>query len=438
MVYAMLIVPPIPFESLEDLITRGSFYPQTFHIKLNTPFVSDLDLLPQDMKRTYSHEFGHLLHYFTSYIGLIDLSYWAKSIAVLETDQGVRSPEEQSTFIANSLLRLAHDKQRYNIDDEYYYEPRRWEFSYAKANSALWKWQETSAQLFKIDGTLSHDHWFWAIRFYIGHPSFGRTFIRIPVGIRTILEHVAKAIDFEGECFYRNQYEVAIEFAKQSSNPELLHYFCLTHYVSTMLEKKHGLSEIWRAFPIAGQIILLMSMIPFDEPMIWTSFINYANKTRKDIASLMNAPHPSIIFPLLVDAAGSSATSLIGNSLDNIQDRFESILEYIGLPTYPELAKYSCLLGDKIFDGLDTTIGGKVIARLGRWIRDYKEQLSLAEFISQPACHLGNLSPTPVAFNDTKKLDGSIIQVKDALNLLSYGKRKDEMLRYPIIRDIIP
>ncbi|HJK90535.1 MAG TPA: hypothetical protein RMH26_07310, partial [Polyangiaceae bacterium LLY-WYZ-15_(1-7)] len=164
---------------------------------------------------TLSHEFGHLLHYFTTYVGLRDLEYRAAMHQVLATEAGGRSPEEHRTEQARDVLALARAQQRLTIDDEYYYE-MRWRIvdEAAQRDGRGWMWSETTGGLFSVDGTLS-DQRFWGLRFYLDGREDDRSFARIPIGLRTILEHLAAATDLIGEQGARDQ-QGFVEYVRQA------------------------------------------------------------------------------------------------------------------------------------------------------------------------------------------------------------------------------
>jgi hypothetical protein len=123
-------------------------------------------------------------------------------------------------------------KQILSIDDEYYYEERPREFENALANKNIWNVKAVTGRLFHVDGEISQKHCFWATRFHIGHPDTGPSFLRIPIGMRTLLEHMAKAVDFLGEMQTQETELIVSNFSQQAYEPSLLHYYCLSHWVA--------------------------------------------------------------------------------------------------------------------------------------------------------------------------------------------------------------
>ena len=106
---------------------------------------------------TFAHEFGHLLHYFTTYLGLTDLLPWARVLAVLSSRATPGQTEEAHvTAQAAEVLTLARQQQLLQIDDFYYYEVRPVVANEARsAERGRWAWGETTGKLFRTDGTLS-------------------------------------------------------------------------------------------------------------------------------------------------------------------------------------------------------------------------------------------------------------------------------------------
>src|SRR4051794_11968877 len=95
----------------------GEFSPTNWTISISSP-AAPINRLSQADRLTFEHEFGHLLHYFTTYIGLTDLWYWAQILAVLERPPTHgQAPEAHVTAQAADVLSLARQQQILAIDE---------------------------------------------------------------------------------------------------------------------------------------------------------------------------------------------------------------------------------------------------------------------------------------------------------------------------------
>ena len=422
---------------LRETVTLGSFSPQTFHICLRSPNRPKLSDMSPEVRLTFFHEFGHLLHYLTSYIGLKDLRYWAETIDVLKNPPQDLTPEEKVTWQSERILGLARNKQTLSIDDEYYFEPYLEEFQNAKDNYDKWTKVAVTGRLFQTDGRLSDDYLFWATRFYIGEPDLGRSFLRIPIGMRTILEHMAKSIDFIGECCLREPADVVVAFQKEARLPEMLHYYCLAYWVGSTMTRKYGISETWRAFYVCGQIVLLLSEIPFDAPDIWQSLVKYAEKHQPDLAPRMKHPHPSFIFPLLLRAVEHSNAEFDSNDLNNMEHNLELLLKELNIPPLSELQTHTKDLSVQVCDTLDRSTLGKSVKDLVMWGTAYAESLGWANKLLGPAHDLADYSPVPIIFEDSTHTDGTILSMDVVFDLGDCVSRQQEMLRFPFTRNVV-
>lgn len=282
--------------------------------------------------KAVSHEFGHLLHYTTSYLGLTHFLFWAKSIAAID-NQG--HEDETVTAATRNILDPARGQQRYSIDDEYYFEPRYDLFDKARSQHETWVVHEITGGLFYTDGQISA-HRFWGTRFSLESEDgqAPESFIRIPVGLRTILEHMATAVDFFLALHLREPDQLrAIQ--EMASEPSTLHYACLAHLVAVRLKREYGSDAADPARQAAGEIVALLAGIPFDSDEVWSLLRNYAAHYRQDLVPHMNFPRPSFVFPVLLEAAIQGGINF-DNSLDGIEERADRILSEIGLSRISE------------------------------------------------------------------------------------------------------
>jgi hypothetical protein len=428
-------LPSFTEKLFHDVITLGSFSPQSFCISLSSAHAAKLSALPVAARRTFNHEFGHLLHYLTSYVGLKDLNFWAQAIDIMLNPPSGNTPEEQVTLQAERVLSVAREKQVLSIDDAYYYEPQFRKFPDARANPFKWAVGETGGYLYKTDGTISSDHCFWATRFYIGNG--GPSFIRIPVGIRTILEHMAKFIDFIGESHDRHPLDVATEFSDQAYEPELLRYYCLTHLVGPILARKYGNQEIWKSFLISGQLVLLLSEIPYDVPIIWELLCRYAEQHRPEMLPVMEKPHPSFVFPLLLHAVENSTIDFNSVDFNAMEDHLAALLREMKLPVLSELRLHKETLAAQVYAMLDKSVIGRDVRKLVEWAEQYAKSLGWSVGIIDPTRNLSDESPVPIVFDDGYYMNGSQFDVQVATELLLCVQRQNEMLRFPFTRNIV-
>lgn len=425
------------YEAFSDLITLGSFSPTTFHISLDTKSTESFSDIPHKTKSTLGHEFGHLLHYLTSYLGLKDLSYWIDIINVLETPWSGTNQEESITNQATKILKIAREKQKLSIDDEYYFESRSELFDYARKNKNQWHIKSVTGAFFKVDGKISHTDRFWATRFFVGSPDVGESFMRIPIGMRTLLEHMANAIDFVSDISVLNEDEFTHMLESEAYEPDLLHYYCLSHWAGPMLERKYGKSGIGKAFLVSGQLVHLIVDIPFDDPVIWQSIISYAKKCKSDLVPYLEKPHPSFVYPLLLHAAEHSSQDFNTFDITDVESCMESLLYDMGLPTLPELRAHTYAYSTELCSRVNESSVGKSIKELIEWMNSYSESISWRDRVVAPLRALTEALPVPLLFNDRKYWDGSIIKMSDVMYLERLFNRQQEMLRYPYMRNLI-
>lgn len=430
------ILPLTLRQMFSDVVTLGSFSPYTFNIFLAADGTESLRDLSKSNQITLNHEFGHLLHYLTSYIGLKDLSFWAKTLYVLHYPPDASSPEKQITLQADAIIDIARTKQILSIDDEYYYEISWEKLEKAKANKNIWHFGTITGSLFNIDGTLSNRR-FWATRFYIGDISLNDSFARVPVGIRTVLEHVAKGIDFVHEMNTFGPISTLSKFSDEAYEPEMLHYYCLAHLVGPMMEEKYGKSAIGDAFFIAGIMVLLLSELPYDVADIWEKIITYAKDYQPEIVPYMSFPHPSFAFPIILKAAYRSDLNLGISTPNDIQNIMEGILKELDLPAFSDIKSYTTKLNKSVLSHFPKNKYTQQLDSLLSWASQYIEEHGWLKCLLNPSIGFNASSPVPIIFRDNTCFNGDIVSLEAVDYLYRCIKRQDEMLRFPFTRNII-
>jgi hypothetical protein len=424
--------------------TLGSFSPSSWLILLGCGYVPTLGELSTNDRVTLEHEFSHLLLQFTTYAGLLDLRFWGRTLVVLESPcRPEQSAEEHVTEQAQGVLAIARERQVLAIDDFYYLEERpalMQEAQFRQPLSQGWMWGETTGGLFRTDGSLSKRR-FWALRFYLDAVDESHSFIRIPVGLRTILEHVATAVDFIGELASRDEpqrKEYLGSLMVQAHTPELLHYFALTHCLSGTLGRLYSIQDRHWTFVVSGQLVSLLADIPFNVASIWEALRKYAQAHRPDIAIHMAHPHPSFVFPLLKDAFARRALPM-----EQLADPYQvehtanQVLAQLGLPSLHELLNHRDQLANEVRTLLATHDSSGERVALFNWIAEYERGLSRAEKLLTPAKNLGDLIPVPVLFDDNQYWDGAVLSMAESQRLIGLERRYHDMLRYPTHRDIV-
>lgn len=420
----------------------GSYSPATWIIRLNCPYVATpTDLSAQD-RATLSHEFGHLLHSFTTYAGLLDLRFWARALNILD---GSRLPGESAeqyvTRQARDVIDVNRARQILAIDDFYYFEVAPGLASEASLrHGAGWIWGETTGALFKTDGTPS-DRRFWALRFYLDHRHPSRTFIRIPMGLRSLIEHLAVGVDFVSEMDAADEASRAkiLENAIAAAYaPELLHYYALTHRLSSVLGRLYSPDERTNTFTVSAQVVSLLADIPFDAPAVWAALRKYALAHDVHVAEHMEHPHPSFVFPLLVHAFEQLALPMARlTDWSAAEQTADELLHQLGLPTMTELHKERERLADEVEALLANQAPSSPRSALLGWLRSYEKGLTRAQKFLDPAAHLGGSVPVPVLFADDGFWEGGVLPISESQQLAEHEARYHELLRFPAFRDIV-
>lgn len=425
-------------QGFEDVETLASFSPVNFCIFLHgDPGTADcLQSLSPDIYSSFVHEFGHLVHYCTSYMGLRDLQHWAMTISVLRSTWPKLTPEERVTRQAKEILSIARSKQILSIDDEYYYEQDPALFRAACAARDTWFVRAVGGRLFGANGKLS-DHYFWGTRFFFSDGNQEHSFLRLPFGIRTFMEHMAKAIDFVVDAKALGGVQLLTRLSMEAYEPEMLHYYGLTHWVGPMIERQDGKANIWRAFLLAGNLVAVIADVPFDMPDHWAAVQRYAEKEQLDCAQFMEYPHPSFLFPVFLNAASKLQIDLGNYGVDGMNETAERILEHIGLPSLEGLAAKRDELLAAVLSELAHNELGQQVANLLRWTWSYVHPLSWSARLICPEEVLPRHPPVPLLFSEDELWEGTVLGVDWAAELTRCAKRRDEMLRYHFARDIV-
>ncbi|WP_037583293.1 hypothetical protein [Stigmatella aurantiaca] len=384
------------------------------------------------------------MHSFTTYAGLLDLRFWARALVTLE---GTRLPAESAeqfvTRQAREVLDVNRAKQVFAIDDFYYFEIAPYLAAEAaqRPRGAGWIWGETTGALFRTDGTAS-DRRFWALRFYLDQRSNERAFIRIPMGLHTLIEHLAVGVDFASEMSVGDEasrFKHLEDAITAAYTPELLHYYALTHRLSSALGRMYSPAERVNTFTVSTQVVAVLADIPFDDPFIWATLHQYAKDHSLNVAEHMAYPHPSFVFPLLVHAFEQLALPM--NQLTDwasAEQTADQLLTQLGLPIMVELQAKRDLLASEVKTLLDKGASTGTRSELLSWLGNYEQGLTRAEKYLAPTSRLGGSFPVPVLFADNGYWEGSVLSMSECQVLVEREARYHELLRIPAFRDIVP
>jgi hypothetical protein len=411
----------------------GSFSSETLRIFVDYPY-KDLEGDKPKLEIVLNHEFAHLFHFFTSYLGIKYFSYWAQVLDVFLNKEEENIPyEDIVTTQAKKIVEITRKKQILSIDDAYYYEYNRQLFDQAMIRWDDWTVSEIYGQLFDTEGIIS-DHYFWGSRFFIGPARENISFCRIPIGIRTILEHMANSIDFLN-FVVKDRKQDLTDFFDKAKDPEFLHYNCLSHWISIELINKYNSNN--NVYFIASELVSLLNEIPFDDKNTWETLITYAKAQVPYLVERMNFPHPSFLFPIIKKAAFKTNIDWEKLEPNSITDRANLILKEINLPSLKELKDNTYAISDKLFQLMDKHSMTRNISRLISGIQEVEKksgyEIKLFYFSGLPS----ESFPIPIFFNDNKFIDGSIISYNLTKELMKATLRRDEMLRYHYTRNII-
>lgn len=425
-------------------VQEGSFSPFIWTIELAASTAVPLNDLDAESRRTFEHEFGHLIHYFTSYLGLTDLFPWLMMQSTLNDTARLsheETHEELVTRQASEIRRLSRWRQSLVIDDEYYFElrPQIAEEAAQRGPYGVWLWKEVIGHLFHTDGRIS-DRAFWGLRFYLDTLSAERSFARMPAGLRCYLENMATSLDLLADLANaKTSAERDAVFAPmlaEAYHPDFVHYYALIHRMEGAL-RRHGIAPGPVVFVAASHAILLCMEIPYDIGGICSAVVTAAMELAPDIVAYMRHPHPSFLFPVVANALAS-----LGLSPKVLSDplAFEyvasGVLTRLGLPNLYAIQTYR----DKRRHDLELfshKVGLRAAERLLAWTSSYDRQLSRSDKVIVPSRHLRDIPPIPIRFADDTALEGTAVMIADAEHLSYLFRRYQEMIRYPVVRDIV-
>ena len=80
---------------------------------------------------------------------------------------------------------------------------------------------------------------------------------------------------------------------------------------------------------------------------------------------------------------------------------------------------------------------GAALWTLLQWLEEYGIRLGWKDRLANPTRDLGEQPPVPLVFQDRTYLDGTILRCGVVKALAKLGRRREEMLRFPFIRDIV-
>ena len=440
-------LPPPYMAFRESGNPLGAFCPYSWTIQLDTDPVDSLAKLPDEARRTYEHEFGHLLHYFTTYVGLSDLESWIRALAGFQTKRRQGETDEQLvTRIAREMLQIGRAKQRLAIDDAYYYEVKHdlCEEAIARGPGTHWQWMEIVGKLFQTNGEISGQS-FWALRFFLDERTHDRSFMRIPLGLRCYLEHLANTIDVIGDLVAAQGdptefHHIGEQLRASAYHPDHLHYFALTHRTHSLMRVLYENLEFAEVFLSTGHLVLLSSEIPYDDESTWKQLTAAARKLAPPLSQqgIMTEPHPSFVFPI-VAAAFPAAKFDLSTLTDPSQHEVvaERLLEIMELPKLPDI-RQQVIAKRRHVRSIAKTAGIDHAVSLLDWASAYDHKIDRTQKLIRPTAALSGESPVPIIFNDNTIIDGTVVSAEDAARLLAMFGRYGEMLMFPIVRDIVP
>jgi hypothetical protein len=344
------------------------------------------------------------------------------------------TPEDERTLQSVLVRGLAREKQMLSIEDEYYFEWDRHQIDAARRSPLTWSMDQLAGCLFDVHCHIT-DHRFWATKFFVHRKQDTPAFVRIPMGIRTTMEHAAKAIDFLHALHLRDKARLE-SFAGEITEPDLLKYYCFTHWVSVRLHESHRKVDSLQPFFVAGILAALVSEIPFDRADIWAFLRAYAEKQGLKVAQHMQFPHPSFVYPLLLHAAFRTPIDVSTVGLNDVDELVDSLLLELGLPELGELRLATQLLFESVLFLLNRSKMGRDLAPVLKWVHAYCANTTWVERIFAPLIRPLKQAPTPVVLNDGY-YEGAVLSKKDADDLDWAAGRRNEMLQYLLTRDIV-
>jgi len=421
--------------------TLGSFALDTLAITLSgeCPKPAALESVQGTQRSTLEHEFGHLLHYTNTYLGLRHLAFLA------DLADGLRlraldgeTPEAHYTRRSERALLIYRLRQTMTIDDEYYFYGARPDLAdeAAQRGHGAWCTSDGVGHLYHTDGTVS-DRAFWYVKFHLDEMTQERCFARVPAGMRVCLEHMARAIDLAvdlREAGPDGAIDVFNRAVRLAYHPGNLHYCALTHLSGLLLEQKYGRSSVVLAPVLAGMLVLHLCDIPFDDGETWSCLRETARAIYPSLCDHMKYPHPSFLFPLLrraflqADISADSIAELdcvgLGQTLDAVLGVRSNGEATLSLRT--DLARRF------------RNLGLSAVSDLLEWSGAHFQALAPAERLSNPTRGLAGALPVPLLFERNGGIEGTVLKMDDCFRLAGLHSTIAAQLRYPFIRNIVP
>ena len=115
----------------------------------------------------------------------------------------------------------------------------------------------------------------------------------------------------------------------------------------------------------------------------------------------------------------------------------DDVLRTLGLPKLEELRQHIEPIQQYILRFLDGTDLGGTVASMLKWVFGFCDKLKWTQRIFGHAWSLPPNPPVPVLFKDGYYIDGSILRMAEVRLLSQLARRREEMLRYIVTRDIV-
>jgi hypothetical protein len=249
---------------------------------------------------------------------------------------------------------------------------------------------------------------------------------------------MARAIDFLGEIQKRDPKVVSGEFGLQASEPSLLHYYCLTHWVAPKLKREYGNSSVKYSYFVVGQLVSILAEIPFLDRNIWSSIKHCSERYFIDNQIMqMEHPHPSFIFPVLLEAVFESNIQWNNFDVAGMEKRANALLKFMKLPLLHELREYR----DHLYESMRSTFGnstaGKGLLPLFDSVKGYADSIGWADRLANPMKGFTRSLPVPILFQDGDYLDGTLLSIETSFQLAELADRCAQFCRFSFARDIV-
>ena len=115
----------------------------------------------------------------------------------------------------------------------------------------------------------------------------------------------------------------------------------------------------------------------------------------------------------------------------------EQLLNDMSLPSLSDLRKHRNTLFNKLLVRLDRFSLGKGIKILLEWMNNYATKLNWMDRLANPLKNLNGEIPVPIIFSDNQHWEGSVLPMQGVEALSHLVNRQNEMLRYPISRNLV-